>query len=88
MANTKSAKKRAAKSEAQRVKNRGVRSTMRTAIKKVRKAAERGDAPGAEAALAEAISVVDRTAKKGVVHRNTAARTKSRLVAAVRKVGK
>lgn len=88
MANTKSAKKRAAKSEAQRAKNRGVRSTMRTAIKKVRKATERGDVQAAEAALATAISVVDRTAKKGVVHRNTAARTKSRLVAAVRKTGK
>ncbi|KAB2964086.1 MAG: 30S ribosomal protein S20 [Thermoanaerobaculia bacterium] len=88
MANTKSAKKRAAKSALQREKNRAARSTMRTAVKKVRKAVGRGDAQAAEASLAEAISTVDRTAQKGVVHRNTAARTKSRLSAAVRKLAK
>jgi len=84
MANTKSAKKRAEKSMAQREKNRANRSTMRTAIKKVRVAAAGSD-DNAEALLAEAISVVDRTAKKGVIHKNAAARTKSRLTAAVRK---
>ncbi len=85
MANSKSAKKRAAKSALQREKNRAARSTMRTAVKKVRKAVGRGDLQAAEALLPAAISVVDRTAQKGVVHRNTAARTKSRLTAAVRK---
>jgi small subunit ribosomal protein S20 len=88
MANTKSAKKRAAKSEAQREKNRAIRSQMRTAVKKVRKAAAAGDAGGAETLLQQAMRIVDVTAKKGVVHRNTAARTKSRLVAAVRKAAR
>jgi small subunit ribosomal protein S20 len=85
MANKKSAKKRAAKSEAQRERNRGVRSTMRTAVKRVRQAAAGGDVEAAEGLLREAISIVDVTAKKGVIHRNTAARTKSRLAAEVRK---
>jgi small subunit ribosomal protein S20 len=85
MANKKSAKKRAAKSEAQRERNRGVRSTMRTAVKRVRQAAAGGDAETAEGLLREAISIVDVSAKKGVIHRNTAARTKSRLSAEVRK---
>jgi small subunit ribosomal protein S20 len=85
MANKKSAKKRAAKSEAQREKNRGERSTMRTAVKKVRQAAAGGDAEAAEGLLRTAISIVDRSAKKGVIHRNAAARTKSRLTAEVRR---
>jgi small subunit ribosomal protein S20 len=88
MANTKSAKKRAAKSEAQREKNRAIRSQMRTAVKKVRKAAAAGDAGAAETLLRQAVRIVDVTAKKGVVHRNTAARTKSRLAAAVRKTAR
>ena len=79
MANTKSAKKRAAKSALQREKNRAVRSKMRTAVRKVRAAAASGDAATAQKLLGEAIRTVDVTAKKGVVHRNTAARKKSRL---------
>jgi small subunit ribosomal protein S20 len=88
MANTKSAKKRAAKSALQREKNRAVRSKMRTAVRKVRAAAASGDAVTAQKLLGEAIRTVDVTAKKGVVHRNTAARTKSRLAAAVRKAAR
>jgi small subunit ribosomal protein S20 len=84
MANTKSAEKRARQSEKRRERNRGARSTMRTAIKKVRGAVDAGDAGQAEQALAAAVSIIDRSAKKNVVHRNTAARTKSRLVKAVR----
>ena len=85
MANTKSAKKRAAKAVLQREKNRTTRTRMRTAVKKVRLAAAGGDAQRAEALLAEAIQIVDSTARKGVVHKNAAARTKSRLTRAVRK---
>ena len=85
MANTKSAKKRAAKSLLQREKNRAVRSRMRSAVKKVRVAAAGGDAQRAEALLAEAITIVDTTAQKGIIHKNAAARTKSRLTKAVRK---
>ncbi len=87
MANTKSAKKRAEKSVAQRERNRALKSRMRTAVKKLRKAAETGDAAAAESLLPAAIQVVDSTAQKGAVHKNAAARTKSRLVAAVRKAG-
>jgi small subunit ribosomal protein S20 len=85
MANTKSAKKRAEKSEAQRIKNRTMRSRMRTAVKKLRAAVESGDQKKAQELLPLTIKVVDSTAQKGIIHRNTAARTKSRLVAALRK---
>lgn len=85
MANTKSAKKRAAKSQLQRAKNRTARSAMRTAVKKLRKAAEAGDGAAVSALLPAAMKVVDSTAQKGIIHKNTAARTKSRLAAAARK---
>ena len=84
MANTKSAKKRAEKSAAQRVKNRAVRSKMRTAIKKFRAAAAAGDDKAKEL-LAGTVKIIDSTAQKGVVHKNTAARTKSRLAAALKR---
>jgi small subunit ribosomal protein S20 len=84
MANTKSARKRAEKSAILRDKNRAERSRMRTAIKKARTAVEAG-AEDAAARVAEAISIVDTTARKGVVHANTAARTKSRLAAALKR---
>jgi small subunit ribosomal protein S20 len=85
MANTKSAKKRAEKSLQQREHNRALRSRMRTAVKKLRKATDAGDGAGAEALLPATLSLVDATAQKGAVHKNAAARTKSRLVAATRK---
>jgi small subunit ribosomal protein S20 len=85
MANTKSAEKRMRQSAERRVRNRAARGEMRTAIKKVRGALASGDAPGAQEALRTAIQVIDRTAKKHVVHGNTAARTKSRLAKAVAK---
>lgn len=84
MANKKSARKRAVKSLELKQKNRAARSRMRTAVKNVRQAIEAGSEK-AEALLAQAITVIDSTAQKGVVHRNTAARTKSRLAAAARK---
>ncbi len=85
MANTKSAKKRAEKSAEQRIKNRTMRSRMRTAVKKLRAAVASGDAKAAQELLPQTIKIVDSTAQKGIIHRNTAARTKSRLVAALRK---
>jgi small subunit ribosomal protein S20 len=85
MANTKSAKKRAEKSAAQRIKNRTMRSRMRTAVKKLRAAVATGDEKMAQELLPITLKVVDSTAQKGIIHRNTAARTKSRLVAALRK---
>jgi small subunit ribosomal protein S20 len=87
MANTKSAKKRAAKSAAQRVKNRAVRSKMRTAVKKFRAAVAAGE-ENTQALFASTVKVVDSTAQKGVIHKNTAARTKSRLAAALKRTAK
>jgi small subunit ribosomal protein S20 len=83
MANTKSAKKRAEKSAAQRVKNRAARSRMRTAVKKFRAAVAAGDDKAKEL-LAGTVKILDSSAQKGVIHKNTAARTKSRLAAALR----
>jgi small subunit ribosomal protein S20 len=57
---------------------------MRTAVKKVRTAIDAGDAQQAETLLKEAVSVIDRSVTKNVVHRNTGSRTKSRLTKAVR----
>lgn len=71
-----------------RERNRGARSEMRSAVKKVRGAVATGDAKTAQEALAGAMQVIDRSAKKGVVHKNAAARTKSRLVKAVHRAAK
>ena len=59
------------------MRNRTVRSLMRNTIKKVRVATDRAEA---EALLPQAMSAIDRSAQKGVIHRNTAARYKSQLV--------
>lgn len=71
-----SAEKRARQNRRQRDRNRQDRSRLRTAIKKVRQAAS---PDASRAALTEAESVLDRLARKGVIHRNTAARHKARL---------
>ena len=84
MANIKSAKKRARQSEVRREHNASMRSRMRTAIKRVRKAIDTGDKAGAASALKSAYSVLDATVGKGVVHKNMAARSKSRLSAAIK----
>ncbi len=76
MANTKSAIKRARQSEKRRQENRSVRTRVRTATKAAVSAAGQD---GAEAAMRTAQSVIDRAAKKGVLHRRAAARRKSRL---------
>lgn len=83
MANTKSAEKRHRQSERRRARNNALESRMRTAVKKLRQAVGAGDAAAAEALLQSTLSVVDKTAQKGAIHRNAAARTKSRLTKAV-----
>ncbi len=80
MPNVKSAEKRARQSIVRRDRNRRDRTRLRTAIKKVRQASS---AETARAALQAAESLLDRSAAKGIVHPNTAARTKSRLSAHV-----
>lgn len=79
MANTKSAEKRNRQNVKARERNRGTRSQMRTAIKKLRTLVESGDSAAARALLPETMGVIDVTAKKRVIHSNTASRYKSRL---------
>ena len=84
MANIKSAKKRARQSEKARQRNASARSMVRTAIKRVVKAIEAKDKAAAEAAYTAAVPVMDRYAARGLIHKNKAARHKSRLNAHIR----
>jgi small subunit ribosomal protein S20 len=79
MANSKQAAKRARTSADQRVKNMSLRTALRTAIKKIQVAIGSGDAAKAESALKAEVSTIDRTASRGIIHKNKAARQKSRL---------
>ncbi len=80
MANHKSALKRIRSSERKRLRNRNVRSSTRTMIKRARTTLQEGDADAAREAIREAIRTLDKAVSKGVVHRNNAARRKSRLM--------
>ena len=86
MANIKSAEKRARQSVVRNQRNRALRSRMRNAVRGVREAVEAGDKAKAEELLKPTVSLLDSTAQKGVIHRNAAARTKSRLNRAVAKL--
>ena len=79
MANIKSARKRARQAEKTRLHNMGLRSKMRTHIKSVIKAIDKGDKAAAEAAYKAAVPVIDSMINKGIVKKNKAARHKSRL---------
>ena len=79
MATHKSAIKRAKQSEVRRQRNRAVKTKVKKAVKKVRIAVEKKNAEEAQAALAEAIPVIDRAASKKTLHHRTAARKISRL---------
>ena len=78
MANTRSAKKRIKQNERRRLRNRAVRSTIRSAVKTARGAATE-KTPQAKDAVLEAIRILDRAVSRGIIHRNTAARKKSSL---------
>jgi len=84
MANTAQARKRARQTVKQRVHNMDQRSSLRTAIKKVRKAIVAGDKTLAQATFVESQKVIDSIADKKIVHKNHAARQKSRLSAAIK----
>lgn len=84
MANTASARKRARQSEKQRQHNASLRSELRTAVKNVNKAIEAGDKSAAQAIYQSAVSTIDSIADKNIIHKNKAARHKSRLSAAIR----
>jgi len=80
MPNIKSAIKRVKTSEARNAKNTMEKSAMRTAIKKVEAAVTLKDAAAAKEALVVASSKLDKAARKGLIHKNAAARKKSRLM--------
>lgn len=84
MANTVQARKRARQALKQRAHNMSQRSELRTAIKGVRKAISVGDKVKAQEIFKSAQCVIDRIADKGIVHKNVAARNKSRLSAAIK----
>jgi len=81
MPNHKSAEKRVRQNEKRRDINRGNRGRLRTGIKKLRAAIESGE--GAQELLPQTVSLIDKAVQKGVLHRNAAARHKSRLTARV-----
>jgi small subunit ribosomal protein S20 len=79
MPNHKSAEKRVRQGEKRRVINRSHRSKVRTYIKKLRTALDSGNSQDVQTVLPEVISVIDKSVQKGVLHKNAAARYKSRL---------
>ena len=84
MANSAQARKRARQGEKQRKHNTSLRSTLRTAIKKVRKAVDAGDKTVAQSVLRSSQAVIDRITDKRIMHKNTGSRNKSRLAQAVK----
>ena len=84
MANSAQARKRARQSLKNRAHNASLRTTFRTAVKKVLKAVEAGDKAIAQETFRQSTKVLDRIADKGVFHKNKAARHKSRLSAKIK----
>jgi small subunit ribosomal protein S20 len=85
MPNHKSAEKRQRQNEKRRLVNRNNRGRLRTGIKKLRAALGGDDAGAVQTLLPETISLIDKAVQKGVLHRNAAARYKSRLTVRVNK---
>jgi small subunit ribosomal protein S20 len=83
---TKSALKANRQNVKRREHNRGMRSNLRSALKAIRAALDGKDIDAAKAALSKTVSIVDKMAAKGIIHRNTAGRYKSRLAAHVTRV--
>ncbi len=77
MANIKSQKKRIKTAEKARVRNRAVRSELKTYVRRVRDAVAAGDAEAAQTAANEACRKLDKAASKGIIHKNQAAQRKS-----------
>jgi small subunit ribosomal protein S20 len=87
LANTKSAIKNVRKNERRRAINKARVGTLRTQLKKLRTLLKAKDSEAASKELVKTISVIDRSIRKGVLHKNTAARYKSRLTKSVRTLG-
>ncbi len=86
MANIKSAKKRIRVIETKTLRNKMIKSKVKTLVKKVESAVAAGDKALATTALKDAVVAIDKAAAKGVFHKNTAARKVSKLAKAVNKV--
>ncbi|WP_242113113.1 30S ribosomal protein S20 [Luteimonas aquatica] len=86
MANIKSAKKRAKQAVVRNLRNNSQRSQLRTAVKKVLKAIDAGDAAAANEAFKIAQPILDRFSSRGLIHKNKAARHKSRLTARIKAI--
>ncbi len=84
MANIASARKRARQSEKRRQHNASLRSELRSAVRNARKAIAAGDKPAALTVFRGASGVIDSIADKKIIHKNTAARYKSRLAARIK----
>lgn len=84
MANSAQARKRARQAAATNQRNTSLRSTLRTAVKRVRKAIATGDKAAATKEFQASQAVIDRIADKNIVHKNTASRTKSRMAQAIK----
>ncbi|MCX9157155.1 30S ribosomal protein S20 [Niveibacterium sp. 24ML] len=87
MANSVQARKRARQALKARAHNASLRSRLRTAIKAVRKAIDAGDQAAAKQVFEQSMSTIDSVADKKIVHKNKAARHKSRLSAAIKAMG-
>ena len=88
MANIKSAKKRILVAEANRQRNVAFKTSIKTAQKKALALAEGDDKDALNAAVSKVYQLCDKAVSKGILHKNTAARKKSRLVLAVKKLAK
>lgn len=86
MANIKSAKKRILVNRTKAERNKSIKSSVKTAIKKVYAAIDAKDKAAAQSALLAATSAIDKATKKGVYHKNTSARKVSRMALAVNKM--
>lgn len=86
MANIKSAKKRISVIETKTLRNKMIKSKVKTLVKKVEAAVAANDKTAANTALAEAVVEIDKAAAKGVYHKNTAARKVSRITKVVNKI--
>ncbi|MDO4616839.1 MAG: 30S ribosomal protein S20 [Lachnospiraceae bacterium] len=86
MANIKSAKKRILVTKTKTMRNKSIRSEVKTAIKKVDAAVAAKDQAAAAAALTNAVSTIDKACTKGVYHKNNASRKVSRLTKAVNSI--
>ncbi len=86
MANSRSARKQIRASERKRVRNRAVRSAVRTRVSRARRSLVSGQTADLEGELRSAVQALDKAAEKGILHRNNAARRKSRLMAMAAKL--